>query len=202
MNIIVDLLPDAVEIGGTEYPINTDFRISILFEMMMQDNSISDADKTRQAIELYYPTKPHDLGEAAEKIIWFYRCGKELNQTRNQSERDSGTEQKSIYSFEHDDEYIYAAFLSQYGIDLQDVEGLHWWKFRAMFKALDENCEFVKIMGYRSTKISSKMSKEQKAFYKRMQTIHALPLPEDEREKEDAITQALLNGGDLSGLLE
>ena len=106
-----------------------------------------------------------------------------------------------MYSFEHDDRYIYAAFLSDYGIDLQDVEDLHWWKFRAMFLALNDSCEFKKIMGYRSMKITSKMSKEQRAFYEKMQRIHALPIPDDEQEKYDAITKALMGDGDLTGLL-
>lgn len=34
-----------------------------------------------------------------------------------------------------------------------------------------------------------------------MKRIHALPLPKDEQEKQDAITEALMNGGDLTGLV-
>lgn len=73
--------------------------------------------------------------------------------------------------------------------------------FRALFWGLDETCEFVKIMGYRGMKIPAKMPKEQKAFYRKMKRIHALPTPKDEKEKQDAITEALMDGGDLSGLL-
>ena len=39
----------------------------------------------------------------------------------------------------YDDDYIYSAFLSQYNIDLQDIKHLHWWKFKAMFKSLNED---------------------------------------------------------------
>ena len=204
MNILLDLLPETVEIGDVEYPINTDFRISILFELMMQDNSLSDKEKMQEAIRLYYPEIPHDLEEAVEKLIWFYRCGKvekAKKNTASQEGEDTDTQERLVYSFEHDDRYIYAAFLSDYGIDLQDVEDLHWWKFRAMFLALNDSCEFKKIMGYRSMKITSKMSKEQRAFYEKMQRIHALPIPDDEQEKYDAITKALMGDGDLTGLL-
>ena len=45
------------------------------------------------------------------------------------------------------------------------------------------------------------MTKSQKAFYRRMKSVHALPVPQEERERMDAITQALLNGGDLTGLI-
>ena len=108
---------------------------------------------------------------------------------------------QQVYSFQYDDDYIYAAFLEQYGIDLQDVEDLHWWKFRALFKGLREDTEIVKIMGYRSIEITSKMPKEQREFYKKMQSVHALPIPDAEKEANDLLTEALLHGGDLTGLV-
>ena len=129
MNILLDLLPETVEIGDVEYPINTDFRISILFELMMQDSSLSDKEKMREAIRLYYPEIPHDLEEAVEKLIWFYRCGKVEKAKKNAAsqEEEEDTQERRVYSFEYDDRYIYAAFLSDYGIYLQDAEDLHWW---------------------------------------------------------------------------
>ena len=52
-NMLVDYLPETVEIEGTEYAIETNFRTFILFEMMMQDPDLSDAEKARQGLELY-----------------------------------------------------------------------------------------------------------------------------------------------------
>lgn len=210
MNMLIDLLPEHVELGGAEYPINTDFRASILFELMMDDESIPDDQKAIKAIKLYYPELPPAslLGEAVDALLWFYRAGKEEKTVKRAVTADDETASddsddriKRIYSFEYDDDYIYSAFLSQYGIDLQDIDYLHWWKFRAMFRALDEDCQFCKIMSYRSVKINNKMTKEQKAFYRHMKAVHALPVPQEELERTEAITQALLNGGDLSGLL-
>ena len=40
-NMLVDYLPETVEIEGTEYAIETNFRTFILFEMMMQDPDLS-----------------------------------------------------------------------------------------------------------------------------------------------------------------
>lgn len=199
MNIIVDLLPEYVEIDGDRCQIRTDFRISILFELMMQDDELSDGEKVRQALNLYYPVIPQNHREAAEKLIWFYRCGKELDDySYGSGASETG---KPVYSFEYDADYIYSAFRGQYGIDLQDIRYMHWWKFRAMFKALKDDNEFVKIMGYRSMKITNKMSKEQKEFFKRMQRIHALPTSSRQREEDIALIEALKNGGDLTGLI-
>ncbi len=198
MNILIDLLPTIININNVEYEINSDFRTSILFELLMQDNSIGKEDKIITALELYYPVIPENINEAIEQILWFYRCGKEITSSKGNGKGKSITQ---IYSFEHDDDYIYAAFMDQYNIDLQDIEYLHWWKFKAMFKSLKEDNEIVKIMGYRSMDLSKIKDKEEKAYYKKMQELYKLPISKDEKEKLDEITVALLNGGDLSKVL-
>lgn len=200
LNILIDRLPKTVNIGSRDYRINSNFRTSILFEMMMQDSTLTKKDKAIKALQLYFPEIPKDISRAFEKITWFYGCGK----TEKESSGSGGEEirKSRVYSFEHDDDYIYSAFLFQYGIDLQDTRYLHWWKFRAMFNALTEENQFVKIMQYRSMKISADLPKEQKDFYKKMKKLYALPVSEDEMEKTRAIEEALMNGGDLTGLLD
>ena len=198
MNILVDLVPTTVNIDNKEYEINSDFRISILFELLMQDSSIEEEDKIFMALNLYYATIPENIKEAIEQMLWFYRCGKDIKSSKGNSTSKSVTQ---IYSFEHDDDYIYAAFMDQYGIDLQDTNYLHWWKFKAMFKSLKGDNEIVKIMGYRSMELSKIKDKEQKAYYKKMQELYKIPISKDEESKLKEIEEALLNGGDLSKLL-
>ena len=198
MNLLIDLLPTSVDINGKKYEINSDFRISILFEILMQDKSINDKDKIYLALELYYPIVPDDVNLAIEKILWFYRCGKDVAKSKGNGKGKSDIQ---IYNFEYDDDYIYAAFMDQYRIDLQDIKHLHWWKFKAMFKSLKEDNEIVKIMGYRSMDLSKIKDKEQKAYYKRMKDIHKIPVSKNEQEKLEEIEKALLNGEDVSKLL-
>lgn len=198
MNILIDVLPTSVEINDMEYEINSDFRTSMLFELLTQDSSIRDNDKIRMALELYYPNIPKNVNEAIKQIIWFYRCGKDVTSSKGKA---NGKRTSRIYSFEHDDDYIYAAFMDQYNIDLQDIENLHWWKFKAMFLGLKENNKIVEIMGYRSMDLSKIKDKEQKAHYKKMQKIYEIPINRDERDKLDAIEKALLTGKDVSNLI-
>ncbi len=201
MNILIDLLPDKVNIEGEDYEINSDFGTSILFELLMQDNELTDEDKIIQALELYYPIMPKNINEAVEKILWFYRCGKSETETKNKNKGIVKITQ--VYSYEYDDDYIYSSFLDQYGVDLQDIEYLHWWKFKAMFKALKEDNEIVKIMGYRAMDLGKIKDKEQKAYYKKMKDLYKIPtnISKDENEKLDEIEKILLNGGDLSKVL-
>lgn len=198
MNILIDLVPESVVINSKEYEINSDFRTSILFELLMQDKSIENENKILMALQLYYPVIPKNINEAIEKMLWFYRCGNDIRKSKGNGKSKSVTQ---VYSFEHDDEYIYAAFMDQYNIDLQDIEYLHWWKFKAMFNGLKEDNLIVKIIGYRSMDLSKIKDKEQKAYYKKMQRLYEIPISKDEKEKIDEINQILLNGGDLSKVL-
>ncbi|WP_042265038.1 Gp15 family bacteriophage protein, partial [Clostridium butyricum] len=118
-------------------------------------------------------------------------------------EQYSSKKGSDIYSFKYDDEYIYSAFLDQYNIDLQDIDYLHWWKFKAMFKSLKSDNKIVEIMGYRNMDLNSIKDTDQKAFYKKMQDIYKLPeiINKDELEKQKALEEALLNGGDISSIL-
>lgn len=198
MNILVDLVPDSVEIDGIEYELHSDFRTSILFEMLMFDENVDDEEKFMCALELYYPVCPENIGEAINKILWFYRGGKDVNFVTSGGK---GKSSKEVYNFEYDDEYIYAAFLDQYNIDLQDIDYLHWWKFKAMFKALKEDNEISKIMSYRSMDISKIKDKEQREHYKKLKKMYEIPKSKNEVEKINEMENILLNGGDISKIL-
>lgn len=74
MNILLDKLPNTVSIDGVDYLINTDFRIGIQFEMLLEKQEISDKEKIKQALLLYYPVLPENLVEAINQLLWFYSC--------------------------------------------------------------------------------------------------------------------------------
>lgn len=198
MNLLIDLVPETVTIDNEEYEINSDFRTSILFELLMQDKLLNDKEKIVNALSLYYPVCPRNINEAINQMLWFYRGGKDIELSKG---KGKGKSDIQIYSFEHDDDYIYAAFMDQYRIDLQDIEYLHWWKFKAMFKSLREDNEIVKIMGYRSIDLSKIKDKEEKAYYRKMKELHKIPVSQSEKEKIDKINEILLNGGDVSEIL-
>lgn len=183
MNMIIDELSVILKdrVGNVEF--NTDFRVSILFEMLMQDKSIKNRDKIIQSLKLYYPKLEQitDFEKAIEDILWFYQCGKEL---ANSNKRNKENNNKQIYSYEFDDSYIYSAFLQQYNIDLQDIEYLHWWKFKAMFESLGQNIKIVEIMGYRGMDLRKIKDKSEKEKYKKLKEMYKLPDMRTKEQKE------------------
>lgn len=194
MNILVDELPTTVGIDGVEYQFNSNFRHLILFENLMLEEGISPEEKTSAALNLFYPKIPRNLSAAGDFMALFYGGGEAQVNSKFVKKGLKSLENKRIYDFDFDSNYIYAAFLSQYGLDLQDIEYLHWWKFKAMFHALSEDNKICKIMEYRAVKIDNSMSKNQREFYAKMKDLYRIPLSDSEQEKHDRVVYALQNG--------
>lgn len=184
MNILTDPLPETVEINGSAWPIYTGFDVGVQFELIMQDSTLTPAERMSRALSLYYPMLPPDLNGAINGLLWFYSCGhwqpkpQEAAEGGRPSVQPQKPRRQKVYCFEQDAELIYAAFMAAYSIDLNDVPDLHWWKFRALFTALPSDCEFRQVMGYRSADTKG-MSKKQKEFYNKMKRQYALRNPMD-----------------------
>lgn len=199
MNILIDSVPSTINISGAEYKINSDFRIWIMFEQLLTDASAPDTAKNAAAFNLIFcDEKPSLTDEAVNKILWFYSCGKEADESS--CEDDADETERRIYDYDYDDDYIYSAFLQQYKIDLQTAK-LHWWQFKALLKGLTDDCKFVEIMSYRAIKIDGDMPKRQREFYRKMKKLYALPVSADEIERTKAIEDALLSGKSVNNLL-
>lgn len=198
MSILTEQLPDWVKVGEKKYFIDTDFTTAIKFETLISDRSINAEQKIALILNLFYKEEiPDNIQDAIEAVYQFYACGTGGKGTRQ------AVKAKRIYDFEHDADYIYSAFMADYGIDLQEYiqtgKTLHWWKFRAMFVSLNESNLFCKIMGWRSADLRS-LKGEEKNFYRKMQKLYALPLPKSEQDKITEIDRILMNDGDLQKL--
>ena len=186
------LLDDIDEVVKDRIKINfdTNFRVGVAFEIMMQNTKYSMQAKTYQALKLFYPemNKIKDTKKAIDDIIWFYSCGKSEEKT---SQKNKKSKNKQIYSYEFDNDLIYSAFKNQYNVDLEEIEYLHWWKFRAMFNGLKSDNRIVEIMGYRAMDLSKIKDKDMKKHYKQLQEEHKLPDMRSEEEKEEDFAEAL-----------
>ena len=188
-NLILNRLP---QYTPSRLKIRTDFRESIKFELLMQDNKLNEEEKVELALNLYYNLNDiTDIKKAVEDIIWFYKGGKKEIENVDKEVKKSNSKEKQIYSYEFDAEYIYSAFMEQYNIDLNSIKYLHWWKFKALFNSLNENVLFSKIMGYRAMDLSKIKDKSMKKQYKKLQELYKLPDMRTEQEKEDDFAEAL-----------
>ena len=190
LNLLMDILPEYVNIDGEEYFIDTNFRNGIIFEKIAFSD-IPIKNKVAQLLPIFYTEQmPRNTTVAMETIVGFYSCGVETKKDTAPQRRKNGNvvlKPKMIYDYFHDAPYIYAAFLSNYGIDLNDIEYLHWWKFHALFRGLPSSAKIVEIMGYRGTDLGRIKSKSEQERIARMKEIYALP---QELSFEDKVAMA------------
>lgn len=183
-------------------PVSTNFRTGILFEQVLLDPQLDDLEKLQTALSLYFPGVIFDndvLDEAISRMVWFYRCGADPAETTGAG-ADGDTDSDPPFSYEHDADYIYSAFMQAYGLDLAR-HPLHWWQFRALFRSLPEDTQLVKIIGYRTMKLPAKMSKEQRQHYEKLKRVYALPQSADRQQLESDLNNLLMNGGNPAALL-
>ena len=81
MSLLIDSLPDTVKIGGKAVPIDTDFRTSIRYELLLtkQLDQLSENDLLLKILSLFFPNDieyvTENLQETIDALMWFYRCG-------------------------------------------------------------------------------------------------------------------------------
>lgn len=204
--------PQTVIVADREIPIETDFRASVAFEQLAADPDAAPEDVALAMLDLYFPQyagrftavttedEPElvhlalHAEETVESLLAFYGGG--LSVPKSGSGKG-----KRLYDFTYDEAHIYASFLQAYQIDLREAK-LHWWNFKALFCALPHDTVFGRMLHIRSVEISPKMSKDEKAYYKKLKKLYALPDKKSEREqREDEELRAVLEGsGDLSEL--
>ena len=174
MNILTDKLPEAVMVSGRIYKVVTDFRFFIKFESDItkaKDGELSAVISTHLR-DFYMNNVPLDVNAAINKMLWFYRCGAEPEKQDVPTTAEPQTKARRYYDYEQDGQYIYAAFKSQYGADL-NADELHWWTFKAMFAGLSD-CMFVQIMQYRGTDLSKIKNREEKERIRKLQEVFRL----------------------------
>lgn len=186
MSIITDALPCSVEYGGVKFAVNTDFRLWLGFENLMTGKRFTP-ENLAVFLSRCYLKLPPDINTAVQLAVGFYVGAKEDAAPHKTGKEES---KKRVYDFDYDADYIYAAFLSQYGVDLTTVM-LHWYQFKALFSALSEDCKIVQIMQYRRAVLSEIKDKDQRAFYRKMQNLYRLPDMRTEEEKEQDMLSAL-----------
>lgn len=169
MNILLNSLPNTVNIGGKETEIETDFRAGIKFELLIQKGE-EDIEKL---LEPFFPNgiNENDLLEALRSAELFYCCGK-----LPEKKSSGGTVKKGeSYSFEQDANIIFADFLNFYGIDLNSIS-LHWWAFRSLLEGLPEKSEFKQRIYYRTCDTKGLSKKEKERILKYRKSIEIKPI--------------------------
>ncbi len=171
-NVMMDKLP--TEYKG--YPINSDFRIGIQMFQTLSDSELSDMEKTYKVCELLFDVDGieqfPDIATMQEGIQWFLTGWYTDNPVKGEKEG------RKDMDYDVDQWRIFSAFLTQFGINLNEVD-IHFWVFMGLLSTLEE-CAFTRIVDIRTKKIDPKMKPSDKKVLEKVKERYALKQVEEQ----------------------
>lgn len=200
MSILTEFFPESLIVNGVERLIHSDFRTVLKCNEIIERESELSREALLEILQMFYKGCTFFTEEHIEKMFWFFSCGREKKKKRF-PRKIAGLNDKQSFDFEEDAELIYAGFQQQYGIDLQR-ERMHWWRFMILLDNFGTNTRLSKVMEYRTTDTANKkLGKEERAFLQAMQRYYGLDKAMIVDEQTKQLEEALMSGGDVSGLL-
>jgi hypothetical protein len=173
INLINKTLPNVIIDKGREFEVYTDFRVWMKFEIsltkMRKDDLLS--------VGYLFPGEMPKFCNINSLL--------EFSRPRNELPRSVfGNSNVIVIDYELDADLIYSAFLGQYGIDLIDVEHLHWHKFLALLAGVNDSTRLREVMGYRCYEKSTEKEEIWRAKLRRAWEIERVSMEEQEELDE------------------
>ena len=184
MNVLFESFPKTVEVSGKEYRIVTDFREWIKFMELLRSIEQFTPRILNMILEWYVDDRPEDV-VASVTALQKFLCAEEINQEgkeRSAEDWEDGTEAEAgspaeAFSFRQDAICIYSAFMEVYGIDIETIPYMHWWKFLVLFWGLPADTEIKERIHYRTVDLSTVKNKEERERIKKIRKKIAIKDP-------------------------
>lgn len=173
-------LPFAVVYEGKTYKLKPYYDNVLKVFAIQKEQALSERDKLDLSLELLIKRKCLKLCER-DKVGLLNAVFDVLMDT--QPKEPDG--RAPIFDFEQDAGFIYASFLSDYGLDLYEQQGrLHWWAFIQLFRGLSDGSKIVQVMQIRDKPIPppTKNNAEERARLAKLKAQYALEISQEERE--------------------
>lgn len=167
------MYPEYIEVNNKRHKINTDYRYALACYQALDDDEINDIARAESIIAILLGQEkenglevPYFDIEEQQKVIELLVKYLSCNTNEN-----NNTESKKDMDFIQDENYIYASFMSDYNIDLENTN-MHWWKFCNLLSGLTEKSILSKIRDIRNTDLSEyKDEKTRNKLIKAMETV-------------------------------
>lgn len=184
--------PQYARVGQNKYKINTDYKIAIECDQIARSN-VSEEERGLAILYKLFGDdaleKPEDWQELLNIGVKYLRCGKEVSKNEENIEENM--------SFIQDKDYIEASFLSDYNIDLENIQTMHWWKFYNLLCGLTENCVLNRVRFVREFDISQiKDSKEKEKWIKQKKQVELKKEKTAEEKRLDELFEKQLKKGE------
>lgn len=171
-------LPTSLEVGGTDYPINTDYRAVLDILKYYNDPNYDADEKQMICIGILYGglqrIPPSLWGEALKKAFEFIDMGI----------TDDSRRPKTM-DWEQDAPLIIPAVNKVLGEEVRAKKYTHWWTFLGAYMGIGESL-FSSVLNIRMKKIKKKkLEKHEQEFYRENKNLVDLKKKYSEEEIEE-----------------
>lgn len=134
--------PEVIEIAGEEYPINTGYPFALACFACIEDKDLSEVERAYGVLAILYKEIPEDTNEALRLAVKYLQRGK--------AAKEDGPDRAKDMDYQEDIDYIRSSFRSDYGINLNEKEDMHWWEFSELLQGLTDGCILNRIRDLRN----------------------------------------------------
>ena len=153
-------LPVSAEIGGREYPVNTDFRDVLEIIEILQDLDKHERLRVILALTLFYEEfeemPPEEYQAAFDWMLRFIAL----------DEPEDNSPHIKLIDWEQDRTIIAAEINKVAGVEVRDLRYLHWWTFIGYFNGIGEGQLSFIVSIREKLRKGKKLEKHEQEFYR------------------------------------
>ena len=160
--------PSTVEIDGNVYIINADYRNILRIFALSKDKNVNEYVRVEKLSRWFF-TEQEQIEYLFENVSYEFiirafvgfinpkdKNGEEIiaRSSSTYDEENETEEAENQFDYDFDADEIYASFASEYGIDLIEIDFLHWYKFKILLMNLSSESAFKKKIELRFMDLS------------------------------------------------
>lgn len=177
-------LPSSVSVGGTEYPIRTDYRAVLDVFCVMNDAEIPEQAKNTIFMIIMFPGWRDIPLESWEEAI------KKACEFIDMGQKDDGKSHPRLVDWEQDAAIIVPAVNNVAHTEIRALPYMHWWTFWGHFMSIGESL-FSSVLSVRTKKAHhKKLEKHEEEFYRNNRDI--VEIKRKETAEEKAVKDAMM----------
>ncbi len=170
--MLTDALPQKLTVDGEDHPIDVRTSTALNCIRKMREDIPEELVISYVCSRLGLPVSMDGLTTAYDYLVGPPR------------EEGPKTSDKPIFDYFQDSALILAAFQQAYGIGLDELTQMHWWRFMSLLEGLPASTRLMEVVSIRTMEINPKDSAEEKARKRRMKKAVALKDTRTTEEKK------------------
>lgn len=173
------IYPTKMEVNGTIYDIDTNYKTALACFKAINDNNIKDLERAIVVVSLLLGENVplEDTKEALGKCALYLRCGKDENPNIDEIDMD----------YFQDEAKIRTSIRQCYHINLNTEKDIHWWEYNELIEGLTEETLLSKVREIRTYDLSKEKDPKIRKKIQDAKNFYALakeekPMTEEEQK--------------------